>query len=230
MGKLKSKKPAEALAQQAGEKPVVGIGCIGGIGMEKIDRGDRATEMEARHAVRAILSYIGEDPDREGLRDTPKRVAKAWDELCAGYGEDPAAILGTDFDVGRYDELISVPRIEFYSQCEHHMLPFFGVAHVGYIPNRKTLRVVGLSKIARVVDVFARRLQVQERLTMQVADAIGEHLEAHGVIVVVEAKHFCMCSRGVQKHQSSMVTSAIRGALKSPAARAEFYAMVNLNH
>lgn len=191
---------------------------------------NQITENMAQESIRILLSHLGENPEREGLRDTPQRVVKAWKEQTSGYGQDPAQILGSaDFDCGRYDELITVPRIEFYSNCEHHLLPFFGSAYVGYLPNRKTLRVVGLSKIARVVDVFARRLQIQERLTLQIADAIETHLKAAGVIVVIEAKHHCMCARGVQKHQSSMVTSAVRGSLKNPSARSEFFSLINLN-
>lgn len=187
------------------------------------------TQPEAEAAVRTILKYIGEDPDREGLLNTPKRVVKAWDELTAGYTEDAAEVLGTDFDIGRYDEMVISPRIEFFSNCEHHMLPFFGVCYVGYIPNRKTLRVVGLSKLARVVDVFARRLQVQERMTVQIADAVETHLKAYGVMVIVEAKHFCMCSRGVGKQQASMITSCVRGRMCDQSSRSEFLALVNLN-
>lgn len=180
-------------------------------------------------AVRQLLRWVGEDPEREGLRETPSRVVKAWKEMTVGYGQDPADVLGTDFDIGRYDEMVISPRIEFYSNCEHHMLPFFGVCYAGYLPNRKTLRVVGLSKLSRVVDIFAQRLQVQERLTLQIADAIEEHLKASGVMVVIEAKHFCMCSRGVGKQQASMITSAVRGLMKQPTVRAEFLSLIALN-
>lgn len=185
-------------------------------------------EQAARRAVIALLDYMGEDPTREGLIDTPERVKKAWVEQTRGYGQNPADILGTDFDVGKYDQMIVVPNIEFYSNCEHHMLPFFGTAHVAYLPNKKTGRVVGLSKIARVVDVYARRLQVQERLTTQIADAIETHLKAAGVGVIIQAKHHCMCARGVQKHQSSMVTSALRGTFKEAAVRTEFLGLVGM--
>lgn len=184
------------------------------------------TELEAQDAVRDLLAYIGEDPQREGLLETPKRVVKAWDEMTVGYGQDPALILAKDFDGNGYDEMVLVPNVEFFSTCEHHMLPFFGVAHVGYVPRK---RVVGLSKLARLVDCFARRLQIQEQLTSQIADAIQEHLDPLGVGVVIQAKHLCMCARGVGKQQSSMVTSQMRGVLmKKPAARAEFMSLVAL--
>lgn len=192
------------------------------------DNYTRGTEHEATAGIRTLLRYIGENPEREGLKNTPERVIRSWEEQTRGYHEDPAEILGTDFDCGRYNEMITVPRIEFYSNCEHHLLPFFGHAHVGYLPNKRKLRVVGLSKIARVVDVFARRLQIQERMTLQIADAIEQHLDASGVIVVIEARHHCMCARGVQKHQSSMVTSAIRGRFKDLTCRSEFFSLINL--
>ena len=184
------------------------------------------TELEAQDAVRDLLAYIGEDPQREGLLETPKRVVKAWDEMTVGYGQDPGVILAKDFDGDGYDEMVLVPNVEFFSTCEHHMLPFFGVAHVGYVPRK---RVVGLSKLARLVECFARRLQIQEQLTSQIADAIQEHLDPIGVGVVIQAKHMCMCARGVGKQQSSMVTSQMRGVLmKKPAARAEFMSLVAL--
>ncbi len=174
--------------------------------------------------IRRILQYVGEDPTREGLLETPKRVAKAWKHWCQGYHQDPTAVLKT-FEDGAEgtDEMVIVRNIELYSHCEHHMAPFFGVAHVAYIPNKK---IVGLSKLARVTDIFAQRLQVQERLTNQIADCIQETLNPIGVGVVIEAKHFCMCSRGVGKQGSTTITSALRGAIKDkPAARAEFLAL-----
>lgn len=180
-----------------------------------------ATEAEAKAAVRTILSYIGEDPDREGLKDTPRRVVSAWDEMTQGYGQDPEVVLGTDFDGDGYDEMIVVPHIEFVSCCEHHMLPFLGEAHVGYIPRR---RIVGLSKVARLVDVFARRLQVQERLTKQVADAIRNVLNPRGVGVAIRAKHSCMSCRGVMKQRAEMVTCTLYGVFRKPEVRAEFMA------
>lgn len=182
---------------------------------------ERATEEQAAEAVRTLLSYVGEDPAREGLLDTPRRVVHAWDEVTAGYGQSPEDILATDFDKDGYDEMVVCRGIEFCSCCEHHMLPFTGVAHVGYIPRR---RVVGLSKMARLVDCFARRLQIQERLTQQVADAMMKHLSPLGVGVVVQAKHSCMSCRGVMKQQSEMVTASLLGVFRKPEVRAEFLA------
>jgi GTP cyclohydrolase I len=170
--------------------------------------------------VRAMLQEIGEDPGRDGLRRTPLRVAKAMDFLTSGYQLSAEDIIKGAVFEENCQEMVIVRDIEFYSMCEHHMLPFFGHAHVGYLPNGK---VVGLSKIARVVDVFARRLQVQERLTSQVADALMAHLGAHGVAVVMEASHTCMMMRGVQKQNSSTVSSAMRGTFAADArTRAEF--------
>jgi GTP cyclohydrolase I len=174
--------------------------------------------------VRALLEEVGEDPDREGLRRTPLRVAKALDFLTSGYDQSAEDIIKKAVFAEDCKEMVVVRDIEFYSMCEHHMLPFFGRAHVGYLPNGK---VVGLSKIARVVDVFARRLQVQERLTNQVADALMEHLGAHGVAVVMEASHTCMMMRGVQKQNSSTISSAMRGSFQDDArTRAEFMAFI----
>jgi GTP cyclohydrolase I len=174
--------------------------------------------------VRALLDEVGEDPNREGLRRTPLRVAKALDFLTSGYDQSAEDIIKKAVFAEDCKEMVVVRGIEFYSMCEHHMLPFFGRAHVGYLPNGK---VVGLSKIARVVDVFARRLQVQERLTNQVADALMEHLGAHGVAVVMEASHTCMMMRGVQKQNSSTISSAMRGSFQDDArTRAEFMAFI----
>lgn len=171
-------------------------------------------------AVREILAAIGEDPDRDGLLDTPKRVAKAYGEILGGYYEDPLTHLDRQFEVD-HDELVIVKDISFSSLCEHHMLPFMGRAHIGYIPSTDG-KVCGLSKLARVVDGFANRLQVQERLTVQIADAIMGRLNATGVIVILEAEHLCMSMRGVQKPGSLTTTSAVRGLLKANAAtRAE---------
>lgn len=178
----------------------------------------------AAAAVRELLAAIGEDPDRDGLRDTPLRVAKAWIELGGGYDTDAAEILGTTFDID-HDELVLVKDIRLVSMCEHHMLPFTGVAHVGYIPSAGG-RVTGLSKLARLVESYARRLQVQERLTTQIAEALVEHLDARGVIVVVEAEHTCMTMRGVRKPGSRTVTSAVRGQLRDPATRAEAMSLI----
>ncbi|GAA0302447.1 GTP cyclohydrolase I FolE [Kineococcus aurantiacus] len=186
---------------------------------------DRA---RAENAVREFLLAIGEDPDREGLRDTPKRVAKAATELFAGLWQDPADVLVTDFGL-EHDELVLVKDIEVQSTCEHHLLPFHGVAHVGYIPGEHG-RVTGLSKLARLVDVYARRPQLQERLTTQVADALVEHLHPRGVIVVVEAEHSCMTYRGVRKPGAKTVTSAVRGALRNAATRAEAMSLIVAGH
>ena len=175
-------------------------------------------------AVREILAAIGEDPDRDGLLDTPERVARAWGELVGGYGRDVELLLGTTFDIA-HDEMVLVKDIEVVSLCEHHLLPFTGVAHVAYIPSADG-RVTGLSKLARLVELYARRLQVQERLTTQIADALVEHLGARGVMVVVEAEHTCMTMRGVRKPGSSTVTSAVRGQLRDAATRAEAMSLI----
>lgn len=174
-------------------------------------------------AVREILIGVGEDPDREGLRETPARVARAYAEMFTGIGADAAEVLGTTFDLG-HDELVLVRDIEVWSTCEHHLLPFTGVAHVGYIPSKG--KITGLSKLARLVDVYAKRPQVQERLTSQVADALVDHLDAQGVIVVVECEHLCMTMRGVRKPGSKTVTSAVRGILNNPATRAEAMSLI----
>jgi len=178
----------------------------------------------AEAAIRELLIAVGEDPDREGLRDTPKRVAKSYDELLAGLDQDPADVLTAEFEVG-HDELVLVKDIELWSMCEHHLVPFFGVAHVGYIPSEGG-RVTGLSKLARLVDVYARRPQVQERLTTQIAEALVTHLQPRGVIVVLEAEHLCMAMRGVRKGGAKTVTSAVRGQLRDPATRAEAMGLI----
>ncbi len=176
---------------------------------------------QARLAVRAILHYIeGPIASRDGLADTPARVVRALAETCQGYRLSPAKILARDFAGEGYDEMIVCRNIEFHSTCEHHMLPFMGVAHVGYLPGH---RVVGLSKLARLVDCFARRLQIQEKLTKQISDALNQHLKPRGSAVVVEAKHLCMSCRGVQKHKSEMVTCSLTGAFRQPEVRAEFF-------
>ncbi len=173
----------------------------------------------AEAAVRELLFAIGEDPDREGLRETPGRVARAARELYAGLDQDPADVLSTTFSID-HEELIIVRDIPMYSTCEHHLLPFHGVAHIGYIPAEDG-KVTGLSKLGRLVEVFARRPQVQEQITTQVADALVTHLGAQGVIVVIEAEHLCMSMRGVQKPGSRTITSAVRGQLRDPATRSE---------
>lgn len=162
-------------------------------------------------AVKKILEHIGENPNREGLLDTPKRVKKAWEYMCGGYNQDPKQIIQKALFTSSNDEMVVVKDIEFYSMCEHHMLPIIGKAHVAYIPDGK---VVGLSKIPRVVDLFARRLQIQEQLTEQICDAINENLKPKGVAVVIDARHMCMEMRGVEKICSSTVTSALRGLFK----------------
>ncbi len=173
----------------------------------------------AEAAVRELLLAVGEDPDRDGLRETPGRVARAYAEIFAGLDMTPQMVLDKTFPIN-HDELVIVRDIEVYSTCEHHLVPFHGLAHVGYIP-AKDGKVTGLSKIGRLVDVFARRPQVQERLTTQVADALVEHLNVRGVIVVVECEHLCMSMRGVHKPGSRTITSAVRGQLRDPATRAE---------
>jgi GTP cyclohydrolase I len=175
-------------------------------------------------AVREILLAIGEDPDREGLQKTPERVARAYVEMFAGLRQDPAGVLATTFDIG-HDELVLVKDIEVWSTCEHHLVPFNGVAHVGYIPSEDG-RITGLSKLARLVDVYARRPQVQERLTTQVADSVMEILKPRGVIAVFECEHLCMTMRGVRKPGSKTVTSAVRGQLRDPATRAEAMSLI----
>lgn len=185
----------------------------------------RVDQARIAAAVREILFAIGEDPDREGLRETPARVARSYGEIFAGLGQDAAEPLSKTFDVA-HDEMVLVRDIEVWSMCEHHLLPFTGVAHVGYIP-AKNGRVTGLSKLARLVDVYAKRPQVQERLTTQIADALVEHLDARGVIVVIECEHLCMTMRGVRKPGAKTVTSAVRGMLRSPATRAEAMSLIN---
>ncbi len=176
-------------------------------------------------SVRAILAAVGEDPDRDGLLDTPARVARAYGELLRGYAEDPADHLDRQFDVD-HDEMILVRDIAFSSMCEHHMLPFIGQAHVAYLPGEGG-KVCGLSKLARVVDGYAKRLQVQERLTSQIADALVERLDPAGVLVVLEAEHLCMTMRGVQKPGAVTTTSGVRGLFKRNAAtRAEALGLI----
>jgi GTP cyclohydrolase I len=176
-------------------------------------------------AVRELLVAIGEDPERDGLRATPARVARAFAEMFAGLRLEPRDVLTTSFEL-EHDELVLVRDIEVFSVCEHHLVPFHGVAHVGYIPAADG-RITGLSKIARLVDLYARRPQVQERLTSQVADAMTDVVGARGVIVVVDCEHLCMSMRGVRKPGSRTVTSAVRGQLRNPATRAEAMSLIN---
>jgi GTP cyclohydrolase IA len=178
----------------------------------------------AEAAVRELLIALGEDPDREGLRRTPERVAGAFHEMFAGLWQRPEEVLTTTFDLG-HDEMVLVKDIELYSTCEHHLVPFHGAAHVGYIPSEDG-RITGLSKLARLVDVFAKRPQVQERMTAQIADSLVRILRPRGVIVVIEAEHLCMSMRGIRKPGARTVTSAVRGVLHNPATRAEAMSLI----
>ena len=175
-------------------------------------------------AVREILLAVGEDPDREGLVETTARVARAYGEFFAGLHRDPAEILGTTFDIS-HDEMVLVKDIEFYSMCEHHLVPFHGHAHIGYIPSVEG-KVTGLSKLARLVDLYARRPQVQERLTTQIVEALVDHLNPQGAIVVLSAEHMCMSMRGVQKPHAKTVTSAVRGQLRESSTRNEAMSLI----
>ncbi|WP_030158545.1 GTP cyclohydrolase I FolE [Streptomyces sp. NRRL S-244] len=181
-------------------------------------------EKRAQAAVRELLIAVGEDPDREGLLETPARVARAYKEIFAGLYQKPEEVLTTTFDLG-HDEMVLVKDIEVMSNCEHHLVPFHGVAHVGYIPSIDG-KITGLSKLARLVDVFARRPQVQERLTTQIADSLMEILEPRGVIVVIECEHMCMTMRGVRKPGAKTITSAVRGQLRDPATRNEAMSLI----
>jgi GTP cyclohydrolase I len=189
--------------------------------------GDAVTQDAAEQAIRTLLRWAGEDPAREGLLDTPKRVAKAYRDWFSGYGMDPEEYLARTFEeVHGYDELIVLRDIEFESHCEHHMAPIIGKAHVGYLPNGK---VVGISKLARVVDAYARRFQVQEKMTAQIADCIQRALQPRGVGVVIEATHECMTTRGVHKRGVSMVTSRMLGSFREDArTRAEFLKFIDV--
>ncbi len=178
----------------------------------------------AEAAVRELLLAIGEDPDRDGLRDTPSRVARAYDEVFAGLRQRPEDVLTTTFELG-HDEMVLVKSIETYSMCEHHLVPFHGEAHVGYIPAEDG-RIAGISKLARLVEVFARRPQVQERLTCQIADSMVELLRPRGVIVVLDCEHLCMSMRGIRKPGARTVTSAVRGQLLEPSSRAEAMSLI----
>lgn len=193
-------------------------------GRGKLEGVAYASDPQIEQAVRMILAAIGEQPDREGLLKTPARVAKMYAELTAGYHVDPEALINGAIFTVNYDEMVLVKNIDFYSLCEHHLLPFMGQVHVAYIPNGK---VVGLSKIPRIVEMFARRLQVQERMTVQIADFIDRRLEPLGVAVVAEGVHMCSVMRGVKKANASMVTSAMRGVFRDdPKTRAEFMAHI----
>ena len=181
---------------------------------------------EAKEAVRTLIAWAGDDPEREGLIETPDRVARAYQEFFAGYGEDPEEILSKTFEeVEGYDEMVIVRNIRLESHCEHHMVPILGIAHIGYIPNN---RVVGISKLARIVDVFGKRLQTQETMTAQIADAISNVLKPKGVAVVVDAAHQCMTTRGIHKSETSTVTSRMLGTFRKNAnTRAEFMNLIS---
>ena len=187
--------------------------------------GERPSRADAEDAVRTLLHWAGDDPDREGLRDTPKRVARAYDEFFAGYGKDPVDYLQRTFEeVAGYDELVLLRDIRLESFCEHHLAPIIGKIHIGYMPDR---RVVGISKLARVAETYARRLQIQEKLTAQIANCIEEVLQPKGVAVVIEAEHQCMTTRGVHKPGVSMVTSRMLGAFReNPDTRREFLSLI----
>ncbi len=184
-------------------------------------------QQKIENAIREIIIAIGEDPDRDGLQDTPARVARAYKEMFAGLYERPEEVLATTFDLN-HNELVIVKNIDIFSVCEHHLLPFVGKASVGYIPNNNG-QITGLSKLARLIDVYAKRPQVQERLTSQVADALMRILKPQGVIVVIECEHFCMSMRGVNKPGSKTVTSVVRGNLEDPALRHEALTLISHN-
>lgn len=177
-----------------------------------------------KKAIRHFFKYIGDDPNREGLSETPERVMRSWDKLFGGYRQNPDDIM-TVFEDDKCDEIIILKDIEFYSTCEHHILNFSGKIHIGYLPDKK---IIGISKLARLVEIFSRRLQIQERLVNQIADCLNEKLEPKGVMVVCEAQHLCMTSRGIEKQNSIMVTSAIRGVFrdKNTGAREEFMGLI----
>jgi GTP cyclohydrolase I len=185
----------------------------------------KPTREEAEQAVRTLIRWAGDDPDREGLLDTPARVVRSYDEFFAGYAIDPASLLATTFsEVDGYDEMVVLKDIRFESYCEHHMVPIIGKAHVAYLPNQ---HVVGLSKLARLVDAYAKRLQIQEKMTVQIADTLNATLQPKGVAVILEAAHQCMSTRGVHKAGSTMVTSRMLGAFRDDAStRREFLAII----
>ena len=187
---------------------------------------ERPSEADARDAVRTLIRWAGDDPEREGLLGTPDRVARSYREFFSGYGQDPEELLSRTFsEVENYDEMVVLRDIAMESHCEHHMVPIVGVAHIGYLPDR---RVVGISKLARVLDVYAKRLQIQEKLTRQVAECIQHVLEPRGVAVVIEAAHECMTTRGVHKTGVKMVTSCLLGAFREdPSTRREFLSMIH---
>ena len=183
------------------------------------------TEEEARQAVKTLLAFTGDDPEREGLLETPDRVVRAYREFFAGYEEDPEEILSKTFEeVEGYDEMVIVKNIRVESHCEHHMVPIIGMGHIAYIPNK---RVVGISKLARIIDVYGKRLQTQETMTAQIADIIEKVLQPKGVAVVIDAAHQCMTTRGIHKTETSTVTSRMLGAFKDPDTKNEFYKLIS---
>jgi len=184
--------------------------------------GDTIWYCQARQAVLSLLTYIGDDPEREGLRDTPDRVLRSYDELFAGYKQKPEDVLKV-FEDGACDEMVVLRNVEFHSVCEHHLQPFFGSAHIAYIPDK---RVIGVSKLARILDIYARRLQIQERLCQQVTAALDEHLKPLGAACILEATHFCMVCRGVQKQHSELVTSSLTGAFRESVVRQELLSLI----
>ncbi|WP_051479262.1 GTP cyclohydrolase I FolE [Arthrobacter sp. H5] len=186
--------------------------------------GSPVDQPRIQRAVREILAAIGEDPERDGLRETPNRVARAYAEFFAGLHQDAGEVLSTTFNLD-HEELVLVKDIPFYSTCEHHLVPFHGAAHIGYIPSAEG-KVTGLSKLARLVEVFARRPQVQERLTTQIVDALMTHLQPKGAIVVIECEHMCMSMRGIRKPGAKTVTSAVRGQVRDTATRAEAMSLI----
>ena len=182
----------------------------------------RTSAQDFESALRTVIQFIGDDPDREGLKETPARVRRAYTELFSGYDTNVDKLFKTFVD-GACDEMVILKNLEFFSMCEHHVLPFFGTIHIAYLPNK---HVIGLSKLARVVEVYSKRLQIQERMTAQIADCLFERLKPKGVMVVAEAKHFCMIARGVNKQNSVMTTSAIRGKFEDQDVRNEFLKLI----
>ena len=214
-------KPERKLRHQVNEITPVSMGPEDGGARAEFD------QIRAEKAVKELLLAIGEDPDREGLRDTPGRVARALRENFAGLWQKPEEVLSTTFDIG-HRELVIVRDIEVFSHCEHHLTPFHGVAHIGYIPGEDG-KITGLSKLARLVDMYSRRPQVQERLTSQIADAMVQVLNPAGVIVVINCEHLCMSMRGVKKSEARTITSAVRGQLRDSATRAEAISLITAN-
>ncbi len=204
-----------------------GTGINKNFGYVRTDSWDTDTTLKIEDNVKEIIELIGEDTNREGIQKTPLRVAKAYQFIMQGYNTNPEEIIKSALFKENYNEMVLVKDIELYSMCEHHLLPFFGKAHVAYIPDGT---ITGLSKLARVVDAYARRMQVQERLTMQITDCINNTLKPKGVAVVIEARHLCMQMRGVQKQNSVTTTSAFKGVFKQPATRQEFINLITDKH